>query len=326
MTNCTVSGNTGADQGGGIRNSAGTFTITNSTIAANSGNKGGGIHNEPSAMMTIVNSTLSRNSGDIGGGINNLSGTVNLRNSIIALNTAASAGPDILGPVISQGFNLIGNNTDTTITPTSSDHIGTSQDPIDPQLGVLGNYGGPTQTLKLLNGSPAQDQGDSSGLTFDQRGLPRPVDYSAIANAGDGADIGAYEMATAPTIIPDGPTTFCTGGSVTLTSSSLSGNQWFLDGNPLSGETNQTYIATASGNYTVEADNVTSETTTVTVNPTPLAPTITPTGPTTFCAGGSVTLVSSSATETSGTSTAFQSPARSIRTTSPLGLVTTRWW
>src|SRR6185295_3213833 len=167
--------------------------------------------------------------------------TVNLRNSIIALNTATGAGPDIFGQVISQGFNLIGNNSDATITPTGGDQIGTSHDPIDPLLGVLGDYGGPTQTLKLLTGSPAQDQGDSSGLTFDQRGLPRPVDYPAIANAGDGADIGAYEMATAPTITPEGPTTFCTGGSVTLTSSSLSGNQWFLDGTPLSGETNATY-------------------------------------------------------------------------------------
>ena len=102
------------------------------------------------------------------------------------------------------------------------------------------------------------------------------------------------------TITPDGPTTFCTGGSVTLTSSSASGNQWYLNGNPIGGATNQAYIATASGDYTVTdtstgCTSVPSTATTVTVNPTPATPTITPGGPTTFCEGGSVTLTSSSA-------------------------------
>jgi hypothetical protein len=104
-----------------------------------------------------------------------------------------------------------------------------------------------------------------------------------------------------PTITPGGPTTFCAGGSVTLTSSSATGNQWYLNGNPIGGETNQTYVATASGSYTVDVTSsgctsAASSATVVTVNPIPATPTITPGGPTTFCAGGSVTLTSSSAT------------------------------
>jgi hypothetical protein len=105
-----------------------------------------------------------------------------------------------------------------------------------------------------------------------------------------------------PTITPGGPTTFCTGGSVTLTSNSATGNQWFLNGNPIGGGTNQTYIANANGSYTVQVTDGNScvsplsAGTTVTVNPLPAQPTITPGGPTTFCAGGSVTLTSSSAT------------------------------
>ncbi len=103
-----------------------------------------------------------------------------------------------------------------------------------------------------------------------------------------------------PTITPGGPTTFCAGGSVTLTSSAASGNQWYINGNPIGGETNQTYVATASGNYTVVVTalgcpSAPSAPTTVTVNPIPPTPTITPGGPTTFCTGGSVTLTSSSA-------------------------------
>jgi hypothetical protein len=103
-----------------------------------------------------------------------------------------------------------------------------------------------------------------------------------------------------PTITPGGPTTFCAGGSVLLSSSSASGNQWFLNGNPIGGATNQTYSATASGSYTVVTtasgcSSAASAATVVTVNPIPATPTITPGGPTTFCAGGSVTLTSSRA-------------------------------
>src|SRR6185369_7085572 len=92
-----------------------------------------------------------------------------------------------------------------------------------------------------------------------------------------------------PTISAGGPTTFCAGGSVTLTSSSPSGNQWSLDGNPISSATSQQYVATASGNYTVQVTNgcasAASAVTTVTVNPAPATPTITAGGPISFCAG-----------------------------------------
>jgi hypothetical protein len=104
-----------------------------------------------------------------------------------------------------------------------------------------------------------------------------------------------------PTATPGGPTTFCAGGSVTLTSNAGSGNQWFLNGNPIGGATNTTYSATASGSYTVKTTDgnsctsAASNAVVVTVNPIPATPTITPGGPTTFCTGGSVLLSSSSA-------------------------------
>jgi trimeric autotransporter adhesin len=119
-----------------------------------------------------------------------------------------------------------------------------------------------------------------------------------IYNASTNATVNATPAT--PTINAGGPTTFCAGGSVTLTSSSASGNQWSLNGNPIGGATNNSYNATASGNYTVVVtangcNSAASAITTVTVNPLPATPTITPGGPTTFCAGGSVTLTSSSA-------------------------------
>src|SRR5205814_3233884 len=99
-----------------------------------------------------------------------------------------------------------------------------------------------------------------------------------------------------PTITPDGPTTFCAGGGVNLTSTSATSYQWFKDGSPFA--TTQSILVNASGSYTVQVTNVAgcsaiSAATVVTVNANPSTPTITPDGPTTFCSGGSVNLSSS---------------------------------
>jgi hypothetical protein len=124
------------------------------------------------------------------------------------------------------------------------------------------------------------------------------VTNSANATATATLTVNVTPIDTA-TITPSGPMTFCEGGSVTLTSNSPGGNQWYLNSNPIGGATAQQYIATASGSYTVTANSCTSSASvaaTVTVNPIPATSTITPGGPTTFCEGGSVTLTSSSAT------------------------------
>ena len=108
--------------------------------------------------------------------------------------------------------------------------------------------------------------------------------------------VNAYP--STPAITANGATTFCDGGSVVLTSSSASGNQWYLNGTAISGATSQSYTATASGSYTVVVTtsgcSTTSAATTVTVNPYPSTPAITAGGSTSFCSGGSVTLTSSS--------------------------------
>ena len=61
----------------------------------------------------------------------------------------------------------------------------------------------------MLFGSPAIDKGTSNGLTghltTDQRGagFPRTFDDPATPNAtgGDGTDIGAFELQTAPAVL-----------------------------------------------------------------------------------------------------------------------------
>lgn len=98
-----------------------------------------------------------------------------------------------------------------------------------------------------------------------------------------------------PTITAGGPLTFCSGGSVTLTSSQASGNVWTAN---TGSSTAQQVTATATGNYSVtytdgSGCSATSASVLVTVNNNPVAPTITPSGATIFCSGGSVNLSSS---------------------------------
>lgn len=204
ISHSTLSGNSVssaiiAGSGGGIFNQGGVVTIDSSTISGNSaigpgGNSdsGGGIITNV-GMVTIDNSTISGNSGDIGGGIRNVNGgTVLAMSSLIALNTSAN-GPDMNGPLTSDGFNLIGNATGAVISPALvSDRIGVSAAAL--HLGPLQDNGGPTYTHALLSNSAAIDQGISGASIADQRGLSRPLDLpGANGPGGDGADIGAYE-------------------------------------------------------------------------------------------------------------------------------------
>ncbi|PWS30564.1 DUF7507 domain-containing protein [Pedobacter paludis] len=83
-----------------------------------------------------------------------------------------------------------------------------------------------------------------------------------------------------PTITAGGSTTFCAGGNVALSSSATSGNQWYLNGNPISGAINQTYTATATGSYSVittdgnTCPSAASAAVNVTVTALPTSPTI----------------------------------------------------
>ncbi|MBJ6116940.1 T9SS type A sorting domain-containing protein [Pontibacter sp. BT310] len=92
------------------------------------------------------------------------------------------------------------------------------------------------------------------------------------------------------TITAGGPTTFCQGGSVTLTASA--GSSWLWS----NGATSQSITVDASGTFTVQVTDgnscisASSEPVTVTVNPLPTV-SITPTGPLQFCEGNSVVLV-----------------------------------
>ncbi len=168
--------------GGGIMNNLGTLAVNNSTFSGNSADIGGAITN--AGMATVNDSTLAGNSGSPsgGGGITNTS-TLNLANTIVANSVT---GPDLYnsGTVATAQNDLIGSQTGSPIQDGISGNIVGK----DPLLSALGDYGGLTQTMALLPGSPALDAGSSAaaaGLATDQRGQPRTT--------GGAVDIGAFE-------------------------------------------------------------------------------------------------------------------------------------
>ena len=232
VTNCTLSGNSAISFGGGIsssgpslivRNSTldgnsvtsgqgggiyrvavnGTLTLRNDTLSGNSASDAGGgiaqVGDGGVVNATVSNSTLSGNSASNGGGIYNVgfngaNALVSLDNTILA-STSAMPGANLVNvglgtSITSEGYNLSSDDGGGFLS-AAGDQINT-----DPKLGPLQDNGGPTETMALLPGSPAQDQGKSFGVTSDQRGFPRPVDIPSIPNAsgGDGSDIGAVEM------------------------------------------------------------------------------------------------------------------------------------
>ena len=189
LINCTVS-----------NNSTGVGGISDGATLGKGGN-GGAIFN--SNATSLVNCTITGNSARYsledglpcgsGGGIYNKIVVVYAKNIIIANNHVSpldAEGPDCWGDLNSGGYNLIKNISHCSIYDiTEGNIIGK-----DPLLGPLADNGGPTQTHALLPGSPAIDAGNSSGSNEDQRGMTRPIDIPGIANASEGADIGAYEF------------------------------------------------------------------------------------------------------------------------------------
>lgn len=156
-----------------------------------------------------------------------------------------------------------------------------------PSTSPLGGTSGPTLTYLWSPGGAT-----TSSITATAAG-----NYTVTVNSSNGcsatsaATVVSINPLPTATITAGGATTFCTGGSVTLTASAGSSYLWS------NGATTQAITVTTAGSYNVRVTNATgcfatSANTVVTVNPLPVA-TITTSGPTTFCTGGAVTLTTS---------------------------------
>jgi hypothetical protein len=214
ITNSTISNNT-ANGGAtsGISNQGGTVNIINTTIANNTANEisagGAAITNSNDGTVSIINSTIVGNNivnspnqtATAAAGISNISGTVKLKNTIVAKNNNSGAGqPNCGGTIEDNGNNISdGNNANGNDTCAQFSGGGILENIIDESSGraLLQNNGGTTQTVALPSTSPAIDKipigecTDQAGnLITDQRGYLRPA---AVL-----CDIGAFELNAAP--------------------------------------------------------------------------------------------------------------------------------
>ena len=217
--NATAGGNPigggGAGLGGAIFNESGTVRLFNSTFTGNTatggtgGNKGqalGGAVFTRNGEVELRNSTLAGNAasngggavyaigdGTVGSGFTGGSYGLALYNTILA-DSAASAsdiGLTSINASANNQFTAQGSLIETPGTALAGGFISA-----DPNLGLLADNGGPTQTLALLAGSAAIDAGDNSvatgptntALTTDQRG----AGFARIVNTT--VDIGAFEL------------------------------------------------------------------------------------------------------------------------------------
>ncbi len=196
FTNCTFSNDTATSGGGAVNFNNQTnplLTIIDCTFFNDSTSSGSGGAIINTATLTLTDCTISGNSAATsGGGVFNDGGTVTLGNTIVAGNTAATNGPDVFGSFTSSGHNLIGK-TNGSSGWVGTDLTGTVAQPLNAMLAPLGNYGGPTETMALLPGSPAIGAGVVvSGVTTDQRGLFR----------GSRVDIGAFQASWRSSRLP----------------------------------------------------------------------------------------------------------------------------
>ena len=184
----TLSGNTGQAGGGAVYNN-GELIIENSTLSGNNGSPGGGIMQEGgSTTLDFVTISSNRYSG-----VNALAGTLDLRNSILAGNTAV-VNPDCYADldvtIESRSGNVVGIANGCAWPLDVGDVVGFTSEPVDAKLSPLADNGGPTFTHALLAGSPAVDLAGIIGCpAADQRGVDRPV--------GEACDSGSYEGSVA---------------------------------------------------------------------------------------------------------------------------------
>jgi hypothetical protein len=192
LVDSTISGNAADSVGGGAylmgnaQKYPGAVQFENSTIASNTaGYAAGGI-----ALGTHYNGP--------GSGPSTLAPTP-IDSTIVADNTAGGSPSDLDqdsggipggGAVLSHSLVESPHPASTTENPAGSNIFG-----VDPQLGALGNNGGPTLTELPAPTSPVVDKGAAPGtLTTDQRGAPR--------QQGAAVDIGSVELPAGPTPPP----------------------------------------------------------------------------------------------------------------------------
>lgn len=165
--NCTISGNAGGVLTGGIDIQGAPVQLSFCTITGNSGATWGGVY-RTSGTLTIIGCIIAGNTGSGGSADLDANGSMTVQNSVVGIQD-----PDALA-----------------VNATNGNQVGSLATPLSALLGPLTANGGPTATHALLTGSPAINNGGSTGVpSTDQRNAPRNV---------GAADAGSYEFGATP--------------------------------------------------------------------------------------------------------------------------------
>ncbi|MEG4283238.1 DUF4347 domain-containing protein [Microcoleus sp. A006_D1] len=226
-TAVATAGGGGAGLGGAIFVGGGSLTLTNSTLYSNTvrgGNAGaatagagtaagGSIFVNFGAQATLTNNTIAYNSATAatvgappslianGGGIYNNGGTVTVKNTIVAGNTAAT-NTDVTGAFIGNNnlIGVLGTSTGftgqalavplaTVLAPAAAAGLNGATAPAPFTLALVGN------PVVTTSSNPAIGGGDNTAIVgaTDQRGtgFPRQINNTLVAKPN--VDIGAYE-------------------------------------------------------------------------------------------------------------------------------------
>lgn len=195
-----LSGNVARRDGGAIAIQGGSASaIINSTVSGNTagedGGEGGGIYTDHAGTLEIANVTLSGNTApaNSGGGISHRNtadpgSILNLKNTIIA-NSPTGGDCKSTGTVTGKN-NLIkdtGANACNLTDGANGNLIGR-----EPRLTPLAANGGPTNTQRLENDSPAIDAGDQ--FTCDDAAAVNKRDQRGKSRDDLQCDIGGFEL------------------------------------------------------------------------------------------------------------------------------------
>ncbi len=189
----TLARNVVTEEGGGVFGAGPSLLVQNSTIADNTADaSGGGIYAAPDSGTVLFNATIARNRADAddlgphGGGGAFVDGGGDFLQSINTLyarnRSTGGVFQDCDAPapvgIVSSGGNLVTTEQDCPFFDQVEDIVDGQ-----PRIGTLADNGGPTDTIKLKEGSPAINQADAMAMVeVDQRGVER-----------QNPDIGSYE-------------------------------------------------------------------------------------------------------------------------------------
>jgi len=284
----TVSGNHADGTGGGLYNRTGLMDdgsprpanalILHSTFAENSASDpftllaAGGIQNDAGANLTLKFSTVAANvsTGHCGAaGVRNIGGSSQcnalgqtplglcIDRSIVAYNKSCLAnGVPVLTSDIAGTFQALSHYIYTNSPQALPHPFNFLPMIVDPLLAPLGSYGGPTETLPPMPGSPAidatyNDPPSEPEALIDQRGVPRPgfgptdvgaVEILPLADALDNVALSAVSSSSS------GSATGSWMGQVTETSDGVDAAQ----SGPVGINGRSTLAATLVGPWTLE--------------------------------------------------------------------------